>query len=104
MPIEHIWDMIKQELTQKAATNIAELQQQVQDAWENLLQEQVNVRLAVDCHLYAHLPVLLPERGTLCIDANVWAPLTMIYVSFGPNSLLYTPTMINILSYDLTIK
>ena len=45
-PIEHVWDMMKWELTlsPEPATNIAELRQWVQDACDNLyLETNLNV-------------------------------------------------------------
>ena len=47
-PIEHIWDMMKRELTlsPEPATIIAELRQQVQDAWDSLLQDDITLTLA----------------------------------------------------------
>ena len=51
-PIEHVWDMMKWELTlsPEPATTIAELQQWVKDAWDNLSQDDI-------WHLYEHLHV-----------------------------------------------
>ena len=51
-PIEHIWDMMKQQLTlsPELATTIAELQQRVHDAWDNLLQYDIR-------HIYNCLQV-----------------------------------------------
>ena len=42
-PIEHVWDMTKRELTlfPEPVTIIAELRQQVQDAWDNLSQDGI---------------------------------------------------------------
>ena len=49
-PIEHIWDMMMRELTlsPELSISIAELRQQVQDAWNNLLQDDIR-------HLYDRL-------------------------------------------------
>ena len=51
-PNEHVWDMMKRELAlyPEPTTTIAELQQWVQDAWNNLLQNDIQ-------HLYDHLHV-----------------------------------------------
>ena len=42
-PIEHVWDMMNQELTlsPEPATTIAELWKRVQDVWDNLLQDDI---------------------------------------------------------------
>ena len=42
-PIEHVWDMMKREhtLSPKPTTAIAELRQRVQDAWDNLSQDDI---------------------------------------------------------------
>ena len=57
---------------------IVELRQHVQDAWDNLLQDDT-------WHLYDHfherIHACMPPVGTtLCIDVTVWAPLIVICV------------------------
>ena len=58
-PIEHVWDMMKQELT--LSPEPAKLRQRVQDGLDNLLQN--NIR-----HLYNHLHV----RIQACIATIVY--------------------------------
>ena len=78
-PIEHVWDMMKRELTlsPQPATTIAEFRQRVQDALDNLAQDDIR-------HLYFFM-----RKARLCcrqcIDVNVWAPITVTCVSFGLN-------------------
>ena len=62
-PIEHIWDMMKWELTvsPEPATTIAELRQRVQDAWDNLSQDDIQ-------HLHDHLH----GRIHACFAARRW--------------------------------
>ena len=76
-PIEHVWDMMKLELTHspEPATTIAELRQQVQDTWYNLSQDDIR-------HLYDRLNericACVATRGrTLYINVTVRAPLTL---------------------------
>ena len=49
-PIEHVWDMMKQELalSPEPATVVVELRKRVQDAWDNLEQDDIR-------HLYGRL-------------------------------------------------
>ena len=77
--------MIKRELTlsPEPGTTIAELRQRVQDAWENLSQD--DIRYLYDRSLARIHACVAARRGTLCIDVTVWAPLTVTCVSFGPN-------------------
>ena len=50
---------------------MAELRQQVQDAWDNLSQDDIR-------HLYVRLHACVAARGAkLCTDVTVWAPLTV---------------------------
>ena len=60
-PIEHVWDMMKRELilSPESATTIAELRQRMQDAWDNLSQEDIR-------HLYDSLHV----RIHACVAAR----------------------------------
>ena len=61
MSIEHVRDMIKQELalSPEPATTIAKFRQQVQDAWVNVSQDDIR-------HLYDRLH----ERIHACIAAR----------------------------------
>ena len=83
-PIEHVWDMVKRELTlslslslslsPEPATTIAELQQRVKNAWDYLSLDDIR-------HLYDRLRTRMhvcvaARGGTLCCDVTVWAPLT----------------------------
>ena len=95
--------MMRRELTlsPEPVTTMAELRQQVQDAWDNLSQDGIR-------HLYGRLHerihACVAARGiTLCIDVTVWAPLTVTCVSFDLNLLSYTPTIINYLSHQFSI-
>ena len=68
---------------------MAELEQKVQNAWDNLLQDTI-------WHLYhnlhAQIHACIASIGdTLYIDVTVWAPLT---VTSHLNLLSYIPTMI----------
>ena len=71
---------MKRELTlsPETARTIAELRQRVQDAWENLSQDDIR-------HFYDRLhdrihACITARGGTLCIDVTVWALLTVTYV------------------------
>ena len=103
LPVEHVWDMMKPELTlsPEPATTIAKLQQQVQDAWDNLSQDDIQ-HLYECLHVRIHACVVI-RGSTLYIAVTVWAPLTVTCVSFGL-SLLYAPTMINYLSHQFSIQ
>ena len=74
----------------------------VQDAWNNLSQDDIQ-------HIYDRLHARIhacvaAEWDTLCIDASVWASLTVTCVSFGLNLLSYTPTTINYMSHQFAIR
>ena len=95
LPVEHVWDMMKQELTlsPEPATTIAKLRQWVQDAWDNLSQDDIQ-------HLYDRLHVrihacIAARGGTLCIDVTVCASLAVTCASFGLN-LSHTQTTCHI--------
>ena len=77
LPIEHVWDMMKWELTHspEPATTIAELRQRMQDSWDSLPEGDIRHFMIVCMREYT--PALLPDTGTLCIDVPVWAPLTV---------------------------
>ena len=64
--IVHIWDMIKQELTLslEPATTIAELWQRVQDAWDNLLQDDIQ---HLYDHLHARIYICIAIKGVHCV-------------------------------------
>ena len=100
-PIEHVWNMMKGEthLFPEAATTIAELRQRMQDAWDNLSQDDIR-------HLYgrfhARIHACVSSRGkytTYCCDCLATAYCDMC-VSFGVNFLSNTPIMINYLSHQ----
>ena len=72
--------MMKRELSlsPEPVTTIVELRQWMQDAWDNLSQDDIR-------HLYDHLHARIhacvaAREGTLCIDVNVWAPLIVTVV------------------------
>ena len=72
--------MRKRELTlsPESATTIAELQQSVEDAWDNLSQDVI--RYFYD-RLHARIHACVSARGvTLCIDVSVWTSLTVTCV------------------------
>ena len=83
--IEHVWGMMNWELTlsPESATTIAELRRLVQDAWDNLSQDDIGTFMNVCMREYT--PALPPQGGTLCINAVVanprhachWAPLIL---------------------------
>ena len=103
-PIEHIWDMMKREhtLSPEPATTIAELRQRVQDAWDNLLQD--DIRHLYD-HLHAKIHACVAARGGYIV---YWCDcLDTLYCnmcfSFSLN-LSYTPTIINYMSHQYIIQ
>ena len=60
------------------AMTIAELRQQVQDAWDNLSQDDIR-------HLYDRLHArkhscVAAREGTLCTEVTVWASLSVTCV------------------------
>ena len=67
-PVEQVWEMMKRDvvLTPEPATTIAEVRQRAQDAWDNLLQDDIN-----DC-MREYTSALPPEGVILCIDVAVW--------------------------------
>ena len=72
--------MIKRELTlsPELATTIAGLRQRVQDAGNNLSQD--DIRHLYD-RLHAKIHVCVAARGgILCIDVTAWASLIVTYV------------------------
>ena len=79
-PTEHTWDMMKREFTlsPEPATIIADLRQRVQDAWDNLSQD--DIRHLYD-RLHARIHACVAARGgTLCNDVTIWALLTVTSV------------------------
>ena len=99
LPTEHVWDLMKLELTlsPEPATTIAELRQRVQDTWHNLSQDDIR-------HLYDHFHARMHD----CVE-NRWAyflntPHCDMCVLFGLNLLSYTLTMINYLSHCNTMN
>ena len=62
-PIEHLWDMMKWELTlsSEPATTIAELRRSVQDAWDNLSDDILHL---YDC-LHGKIHNCIAPRGGL---------------------------------------
>ena len=71
---------MKRELTPspERATTISELRQRVQDAWDNVSQDDIR-------HLYDRLRVRIlacvaARGGNLCIDVTVWVPLSVTCV------------------------
>ena len=68
--------MMKREHTLylESVTAIAKFRQRVQNAWDNLSQD--DIRHLYD-RLHARIHSYVAARGaTLCIDVCVWAPLT----------------------------
>ena len=106
-PIEHVWDMMKQELTlpPEPATTIAEMWQWVQDAWANLLLDDI---WQLYDHLHGRILSALPsEEGTLCIDVPVWTPLTVtcvwIYYQYSYNDKLPVTSIFNAMNLSLKV-
>ena len=84
-------------LSPEPTTTIAELLQRIQDAWDNLTQD--DIRYLHD-RFHARIHACIADRGGYTvIVATVWASLTVTCVSFDLNLLSYTPTMINYLSH-----
>ena len=80
---------------------MAELRQKVLDAWDNLSQD--NIRYLYN-RLHMRIHAFVAASGdTLRIDVSVWAPLTVLCVSFGLN-LSYTPIILNYLSRQFSIQ
>ena len=87
--------MMKRELTlsPEPSTTIAELRQWVQDAWDNLSQDN---SLHLHDHLHARIHACVAARGGYtvylcdCLDIPYCE-----FVLFGLNLLSYTPTMIS---------
>ena len=90
-------------LSPEPATIIAELRRRVQDAWDNISQDDIR-HLYNRLHARIHACVAARE-GTLCIDAIVWEPRYCdICIFFGLNLLSCTPTMINYLPHKLSVQ
>ena len=87
-PIEHLWDMMQRELSlsPEPATTIAELRQRVQDAWDNLSQDDIRHLYE---YLHARLHAFVATRGGYtaylcdCLDT----PYCEMYISVGLNLL-----------------
>ena len=79
-PIEHVWDMMKRELTLslEPAKTIAEFRQRMQDAWRNILRMSFGSFRTV-CML-EYTPAVPSEEGALCFDVTVRAPFTVTFV------------------------
>ena len=95
-PIEHVWDMMKWELTltPEPATTIAKLWQRVQNAWDNLSQDDIR-------HLYDRLRA----RIHACVAAmGQYTVYWWLFAHpFGLNLSSYPPTVINYLSCQFSI-
>ena len=63
-------------LSQEPATTTAELQQQVQVAWDYIYHRMTFGICMIIC-MRQYMPALLTEGTTLCIDVTVWTPLTV---------------------------
>ena len=102
--VEIVWDMMKWELTlsPEPATTIAELQQQVQDVWDNLSQDDIR-------HIYDHLctriHACVAARGVHCVlmYGNCLGTPYHDFFSFVLN-LSRTSTVINYLSHQFSIQ
>ena len=99
-PIEHVWDMMKRELTlsPEPATTIAKLRNGCK------MFGTIYRRMTFGTFMTVCMREYTPEETTLNIDVTVLAALTVEYVSFGLNLLTYTPTMINYLSHQFPIQ
>ena len=65
-------------LSPESAITIAELLQEMHDAWDNLSQD--DIRHLYD-HLHARMHACIGARvGTPCTDVTVWAPLTVTWM------------------------
>ena len=62
LPTEQVWDMMKWELTlsPEPVTTIVELRQWVQEAWDNLLQDDIRL---LDDRLHARIHAYVATRG-----------------------------------------
>ena len=74
-------------LSPEPDTTIDKLKQWVQDAWNNLSQD--DIRHLYD-RLYARIHTGIAARGgTLCIDVTVWAPLSMTRFTWSEFVIIY---------------
>ena len=105
-PIEHVCEMLQRELTlsPEPAATIAELRQWVQDAWDNLSQDDIR-HLYDRLHARIHACVAARVRYTeyLC-DCSGTPYCDVCFLSFVLNLLSYILTMINYLSHQFSIQ
>ena len=100
-PIEHIWEKMKRELPEHATT-IAELRQRVQDAWDNLTQD--DIRHFHDC-LYEriHACITAREKYTLYLFDCLGTPYCEIVIIYSYNDKLPVKSIFNTMNLSLKV-
>ena len=71
-PIQHVWNMIKEELT--FSSSLPQLLPNCNNGCRMAFGTFMTV------YMWQYMLALLPEMGTQCIDVTVWVPLTVIFV------------------------